>query len=159
MWRYAKLEVENFLEETYTETVFIKGNTVFHGGWFRRRRMKRETGASPVRSRHCDREPAAKRPLGQKGSGKAPQAVNLSQETCQTSGEKTHTVYMRTAYERYWYSDARNAVLPCHGRQMFPCLHRCRFHALHVYKGALAFYMLLTLEPVSHRLIFMQIFL
>jgi len=45
--------------------------------------MKRETGASPVRSRHCKHEPNPARPLAK--AGKAEEAMTASQETCLNS--------------------------------------------------------------------------
>ncbi len=45
-------------------------------------RIDRETGVNPVRSRHCDREPAEKLPLTGVLLGRSEWAMNWSQENC-----------------------------------------------------------------------------
>lgn len=65
---------------TVLKLKYVKTEQVYPGAL--RGRVKREPGANPGRSRHCDGERLPEATGRESRPGKAARALNLSQETC-----------------------------------------------------------------------------
>lgn len=71
--------MDKFIQPAYNFTIENPGCIPDIAG---SERIHRETGVNPVRSRHCDREPAEKLPLTGVLLGRSEWAMNWSQENC-----------------------------------------------------------------------------